>query len=266
VDGLIGKARLFIRLWFNPTLSWLFVCLAIQKQRHPVTKCAQILMSTLLRSSVIAAVALLAWCFWCAGIVWFNGGEGLNWLHGFHWGAIPVCAVIALGCAAAVARQNDPVRLLLFIVLAWAICFTAFAAGRAELYQIFGGSYFVGVTPLIMLALYGIAVSISLPWFASRLLTPLHWWTALYSAAALLLAMIFASLTVIYFPGGRHSDLFNAIRLGYPAFWTALLLPIALWAGVKRQKSARKISNLAVICNELRSAVPERAAKPPDSQ
>jgi hypothetical protein len=209
------------------------------------------LVSTISRFSAIAALAMLAWCLWYAGIVWFNGREGLNWLEGFHWGAIPVCAVIAAACAAAVARQNGPGRLLLFTAVASAICFAAFVAGRAELYQIFGGLNLIedAASP-VRLALYGIALSIALPGLASRLLTPLHWWTALYSAAALPLAVILASLTAIYFPGGRHADLFNAIRLGYPAFWTALLLPLTLWAGVKGQKS-----------EPLRLAAPAQAAE-----
>ena len=186
-------------------------------------------MKSIMRSGIIAAAALIAWQLWCIG----TAGEGLTWLQGFQWGAVPVSIMIATACAAAVIRDNSPTRLLLFIVTASATCFTAFAAGRAELYEVFGGIT-VNVAPLIRLALYGIAVSVSLPWLADRLLRPLHWWTALVSAAALVLAVTLACLTVAYFPGDRHPDLFNAIRLGYPVLWTALLLPAALWTGIKR--------------------------------
>ncbi len=192
-------------------------------------------MKTTARIGAISTAAVLALCLWRAGIAWFNGGEGLAWLDGFQWGAIPVCAVIAAACATAVvARDRDPVRLALFMLLTWAVCFSAFAAGRGELYEMFGGSLVADATPAIRLLLYAVAVSVSLPWLASRLLAPLHWWTALLCLGALPLADFLAYLTVAYFPDGRHSDEFNAIRLGYPAFWIALLLPAALWGGVKR--------------------------------
>lgn len=186
-------------------------------------------MTVIMRLGIIAAAALIAWRLWCIGIA----GEGLTWLQGFQWGAVPVSVMIAIACTAAVTRDNRPTRLLLFVVSASAICFAAFTAGRTELYDVFGG-FTANVAPLIRLALYGIAVSIGLPWLASRFFRPLHWWTALVVAGALMLAAVLAGLTVAYYPGDRHADLFNAIRLGYPVLWTALLLPAALRTGIKR--------------------------------
>jgi hypothetical protein len=66
------------------------------------------------------------------------------------------------------------------------------------------------------------------------LLKPLHWWTILLAMGALAMALLLAGVTVTCFPGGRRADLYNAIRLGYPVLWTALLLPAALWGGAKR--------------------------------
>ncbi len=203
-------------------------------------------MNTTIRFSAIAAAAALAWGLWCASITWFHGWDGLDWLQGFHWGAIPVCIAVAAACAVAVARNYEPARLSLFVILASVLCFAAFAAGRDELYQMFGGMDFVAfagrplrrvlyaAAPPLRLALYAIAVSVSLPWLASRLLAPLHGWTALLAMVALVLAVLLAAVTVTCFPGERHADLYNAIRLGYPVFWIALLLPAALWGGVRR--------------------------------
>jgi hypothetical protein len=194
-------------------------------------------MNTTTRFGAIAAAAVLAWSLWCAGIAWFNGWDGLNWLRGFHWGAIPVCVVIAAASAVAVAQNCEPARVSLFVILASAMCFAAFAAGRAELYQMFGSVYFTtDATPPVRLALYAIAVSVSLPWLAGRLLAPLHRSAALLAIGALTLAVLLAALTVAFFAGERHADPYNAIRLGYPVFWTALLLPAALWIGAGLRK------------------------------
>ncbi len=186
------------------------------------------------RAGIVVVAAALAWGIWCAGIAWFNGWEGLNWLWGFQWGAVPVCVVIAAASAVAVTRDHDAVRLSIFILLASGLCLGAFAAARAELYTLFSRALEpVGAGPHIRLALYGIAVAAGLTWLTLRLLTPLAWWTALCLAGALLLALPLALATVAVFPGERHSDFFNAIRLGYPVLWTALLVPFALWCGVK---------------------------------
>ena len=65
-------------------------------------------MEPLVRSATVLAAALVAWVSWYLGIGWFNGGEGLEWLHGFQWGALPASAAIAVGCAAAVVRDYSP--------------------------------------------------------------------------------------------------------------------------------------------------------------
>jgi hypothetical protein len=188
-------------------------------------------MEPLVRSATVLAAALVAWISWHLGIGWFNGGEGLEWLHGFQWGALPASAATAVACAAAVARHYQPWRLFAFLVLATALCLAGFAAVRDELYGLFVPA---GFAPLIRLALYWAAVSLGLVWLASRFLAPMRWWTALLLAAALALAPALAALTVIEFPGARHGDIYNAIRLGYPVLWAAILLPAALWLGRER--------------------------------
>ena len=192
-------------------------------------------MEPLVRSATVLAAALVAWVLWYLGIGWFNGSEGLEWLHGFQWGALPASAAIAVACAAAVARDYRPLRLSAFLVLATALCLAAFAAARDELYWLHSLMFVpAGFAPLIRLALYWAGVSLGLAWLASRFLAPMRWWTAPLLAAALALTQPLASLTVTEFPGGRHGDLYNAIRLGYPVLWIAILLPAALWLGRKR--------------------------------
>lgn len=184
-------------------------------------------MEPLVRFATVLAAALVAWTSWYLGIGWFNGSDGLEWLHGFQWGALPACLAIAVACIAAVAHDFRPWRLFTFLVLAAALSLAAFAAARDELYSF-------GPAQLIRLALYWAGVSLGLAWLAGRFLAPMRWWTALYLAAALALTLPLASLTVTGFPAERHGDLYNAIRLGYPVLWIALLLPAALWLGRKR--------------------------------
>ena len=99
-----------------------------------MTVTPSISMEPLARFATVLAAALVAWGLWYLGIGWFNGSEGLEWLHGFQWGALPASAAIALACAAAVAREWRPLRLSAFAALASALCLAAFAAARDELY------------------------------------------------------------------------------------------------------------------------------------
>ncbi len=204
------------------------------RQKQRMQTMSRIRFGAIGRASMVVVAAALAWGTWCAGIAWFNGWEGLNWLRGFQWGAFPVCVVIAAASAVAVTRDHDAVRRSIFILLASGLCLGAFAAARSELYAMYScGLEPAGAGPYIRLALYSIAVVAGITWLARWLLTPLAWWTALCLAGALLLALPLALATVAVFPGDRHPDFFNAIRLGYPVLWTALLVPFALWCGVK---------------------------------
>ncbi len=191
-------------------------------------------IEALARVAAVLAAALAAWAAWYAGIGWFNGSEGIEWLNGFQWGALPACAAIAVACAAAMARDYNLPRLLAFIAAATALSFAAFAGARDEIYA-FHSYVFMPPAPAhsVWLALYWLCVSAGLAWLANRLLAPVRWRAALYLAAGLILAVYFAYLTVSIFPAGRHEDMYNAIRLGYPAFWTAILLPAALRLGRK---------------------------------
>jgi hypothetical protein len=190
-------------------------------------------METHARLATVLMAALAAWGLWYLGISWFNGGEGLLWLHGFQWGALPASAAIALACVAAVAREWRPLRLSAFVVLASALCLAAFAVTRDELYSLNTRIFAPAGFASIRLALYWAGVSLGLAWLAGRLLAPMRRWTALYLAAGLALPLPLAALTVMVFPGERHGDLYNAIRLGYPVLWTAILVPAALWLGRK---------------------------------
>jgi hypothetical protein len=186
------------------------------------------------RAIAIAAAAFLACGLWRAGIVWLHGWNGPAWLQEFNWGAIPVCAVIAAVSAFAVAPRQRPGRLLLFILPAWGICVAAFTAGRAEVFAIFSVWFApMGDGPLLRLALYGIATAASLTGLAHLLLAPMRWWTAAGLAGALFLVLPLSGATAALFPDGGHVDSVNAVKLGYPVFWTALLVPAVLWAGVK---------------------------------
>ena len=190
---------------------------------------------TSLRFPAVLAAALLAWAAWYLGIVWFNGSEGLAWLRGFQWGALPACFFIAVACAAAAVHDFRPWRMLLFLAAATGLCFAAFAGARDELYLLHLRwlAPAAGPAPIVRLALYLAAVSASLAWLAGRLLGPMRPVTALYVADALALAPLCGYATVAVFPGDRHSDIYNAIRLGYPVFWAAILAPAALRLGRK---------------------------------
>lgn len=197
--------------------------------------------ATIMRACIIGATAVFAWFLWNAGITWFNPGDGLHWLNGFHWGAAPVCVVIAMASAVAIARDYQPIRLFLFIILTSGLCFIAFALGRDELYALYGRSYlqlptefaYLALLPFIWLAIYGVVIAIGLTALAS-LLAPVRWWTASCLMGVWLLIYPLSRLTISV---TMYRDIFDVIRLGYPVMWVTLLVPVALWCGRKSSKS-----------------------------
>jgi hypothetical protein len=123
----------------------------------------------------------------------------------------------------------------------------AFSAGRMEMIEMFAG-WFVPLESsqcLLRLALYGIAVSASLTRRANRFLAPMHLVDGDPSGGR----------TSHDRPGRRSGDhglsrtggdvdIINAIKPGYPVFWTALFVPAS--SGPRRPLIFNRIWRAAI--------------------
>jgi membrane protein YdbS with pleckstrin-like domain len=57
-------------------------------------------------------------------------------------------------------------------------------------------------------------------------------WTVLYVAAAFVLVVLASLLTIQLFPAlNRFTDFIHAVKMGYPAFWTVVLVSGAVALG-----------------------------------
>jgi hypothetical protein len=79
-------------------------------------------------------------------------------------------------------------------------------------------------------------VSTGLTLVVNRRLAAIHCWTGLLLAAALLLVMPLSVATIKIFPALNGSmDEIHSIKMGYPVFWTTVLVPVALRLGRKKR-------------------------------
>jgi hypothetical protein len=184
---------------------------------------------------VVLAGALAAWSMWWTEIWWFKGWNSLAWLSGYNWSAIPICLCIAAVSSIAPARSIPLGRRLCFVGIASLLMWGAFDIGRAALFEL-GQSWFPrggGLdTWLATLLLADVGVAFALFFCANKLLTPLHAWTSLLLLLALSAVAPLSAATIHLIPAVRgQTDAVHAVKMGYPVFWTALLIPLCLWLG-----------------------------------
>ncbi|HYR85045.1 MAG TPA: hypothetical protein VE422_13265 [Terriglobia bacterium] len=112
----------------------------------------------------------------------------------------------------------------------------AVVIARWAAFELFSGgiSGGTGLSAVIVLLLAGLIVSLGLTLAANRWLVPLHYWTGILVAVGLLLVLPISIATIKVFPALNGStDQIHSIKMGYPIFWTAVLVPIAMRLGRK---------------------------------
>ncbi len=191
-------------------------------------------MGNLVSLLVLTGGALLAWGLWLGEVCWIKGWTGLRWLAGFNWSALPICAMIVILCAGLLSGRGSGPGRLKFLTLGWALTMAAFVAGRWAAFALFSGP----TTPrqalpaIIAIVVSGIAVAFGLWAAANRWLAPLYAWTGLLVGVALLLVIPLSLATIRLIPALNGStDEIHAFKMGYPVFWTAWLVPLALRLG-----------------------------------
>ncbi len=141
----------------------------------------------------------------------------------------------------AAARARSSGRLM-FVGVGFVITIGAFAIARWAAFELFsggipGGS---GLGPAIALLLAGLIVSVGLTVAMNRWLVPLHYWTGILVAVGLILVLPLSFATIRVFPAfNGNLDEIHSIKMGYPVFWTAVLVPAALRLGRKSPTEAR---------------------------
>jgi len=192
----------------------------------------------LVQFAVCAIVGLVSWGLWIAEVCWIKGWTGLAWLSGFNWSSLPICGLIAGACSYLLAPHIRPTVRLNFILFASALTIAAFVIARLGLMELLSTWNVRGFAILAIgsILVAGLTVSIGLVALANRWLAPMHRWTAAIVAGALIAVLPLSFATVRFFPAlNGSSDGIHSIKMGYPVFWTALLVPLALQLGRKNK-------------------------------
>jgi len=210
-----------------------------------------------LRILWILLLAFLAFGLWYGEVRFVKGGEGLNWLEGYPWAAVPVCLAIALAAwiGAGQKRGRSAVRVAAFLLISWGILFLSFEIAKASLFALHSvgflfyfpemlkqGSlwdrlYELGLFLGVPLAV--ILTSVGLYWAIHLFLQRISQWTLLFLILGLILIMP-ASLATCHVLSAIdcRTDYFHAVKMGYPAFWAVALVGAA--AGLGRHVTKEK--------------------------
>lgn len=187
---------------------------------------------------VVVVGALIAWSMWWTEIWWVKGWNSLAWLSGYNWSAIPICLCIAAVSSIALGRAIPPMQRLRFVAIAALLMWAAFDIGRAALFEVGTAwttrSGLLFDTWLASLLLADVGVAFALFFCAHKLIAPLRPWTGLLLLLALSAVAPLSAVTIHLIPALRgQTDAVHAVKMGYPVFWTALLVPLCLWLGRK---------------------------------
>jgi hypothetical protein len=199
-------------------------------------------MVKVIRISLFLGGALVAWGFWLVELRWVKGWAGLAWLSGFNWSVLPACAVIVLMASYCVTADARWPRRVMFLGVGWAIAVSAFAMARWAAFELFSGGFPGRAVPgpgfVLLIAWLMVPVGFTIA--GKRWLGPLHYWTGTLMAADLLMVLPLSFLTIKVFPALNGStDQIHAIKMGYPVFWTAMLIPAAMGLGRKDGRFSR---------------------------
>jgi hypothetical protein len=125
---------------------------------------------------------------------------------------------------------------------------TSFLLERWTAFELFSGGAPAGINArtLATFILGAAIVPATLPWMSIRWLEPVCWRTVVYLAVVLVLVLPLSFATIQILPALNSStDQIHAIKMGYPVFWTALLLPVGLRLG---RRAVAKASVPRTLC------------------
>jgi len=187
-----------------------------------------------------------------------KGWEGLNWLTGYPWAAVPVCLAIALAAwiGAGSRKRVSAVRFIAFLILAWGLLLLCFELARSSLYTLHSVGFLLYLPDLLkqgslwnrlydLVLLLGIPLAVLLAgpglFLAIRLfLQRISQWTLLFLILGLIL-IVPASLATCHVLSAidYRTDYFHAVKMGYPAFWAVVLVGAAVMLGRKITKEVK---------------------------
>lgn len=182
-----------------------------------------------LRAGVVLGAALICWAAWVVEVFVLNG-RGRRVMSD-HRLALPLIAlVVAWSSSFAGGGRVSARRRWVFVAVAGALIFVAGVVARALVRELLSGSVFsMSLGHLLGLAVVAVALGLLLAGTAHGLLRSGPWvWPRVGLAFLAAVPLGFATIRVIPSFSGLMGDA-ETLRMGYPVFWFALLVPLAIW-------------------------------------
>ncbi len=183
---------------------------------------------------VVLGLALLSNALWLYEVVFVKGWEGLAWLRGFPRAAFAVCVVNAFCVMIPVLRWRtpEPLRSLGFLVMASGVLLFSFDMTRGALLRAWAAfvptqfslvEMFASTLGAVLLTVGGLHV-----FSRAFLVARLSRWNLVFLFCALALVPLLSDFTIVAIPSIHgHTDGIHAVKMGYPAFWSAVLLALS---------------------------------------
>lgn len=198
---------------------------------------------------VITGLGVLSSAAWLGEVVLLKGWDGLRWLEGYPSASFVGVACVALSVLVPihVKHRISVGRASLFVAIAFAIGWFSFDLARSCLYELHSPSAafmalsmdpsmawhftfrnLAGLASAALLSAVGFTVAVRL--FLARV----SWWMAGLFLAAIALVMPVSMLTILVVPAlNGKTDYLYVVKMGYPLFWTNILMGLVGWLGVR---------------------------------
>jgi hypothetical protein len=198
----------------------------------------------------IVGLGAISWMAWFGEVTLLIGWDGLRWLAVYPKAAFVgvACAAISVLLPARAERRLGVRRAGLFFLVASFIALVSFHLARSSIYALHSRSAaFMILAGERSMARLFIAKHVA-RLAASAVLTAggfalamgivrrhAGWRMAQVFLLALLLVMPMGALTIRVFPTSQgYTDYIHVVKMGYPLFWTTVLMGVASWIGARR--------------------------------
>lgn len=202
------------------------------------------LSDDLLGAFIVLAGAFASWGLWISEVLWVKGWNGLAWLNSFNWASVPICAIILFTSSYLIAPRAAVKSRTMFVGVGSLLAVIAFVAARWAVLELsasmFGASWML---PIFVLASSWLTQAVGLAVIANGYLASVRIWTAPLLAAALVLVWPLSLWTIRLLPAFNGSiGEIHSIKMGYPVFWTAIIVPLVLRVGLDKNAPSGRSS------------------------
>jgi hypothetical protein len=203
----------------------------------------------MLTGLAILALGGLSGAAWLAEVALLKGWEGLRWLDGYPnavFVGVP-CVVLSVALPILISRSTERKQFALFVASACLIAWLSFDLARNALlelhspsaaWMVLAGKPAMARTfiarELGALVSAGVLAAVGFTVAVRIFLAHVGWWTAGLFLLAIALVMPMGMLTIRVVPAlNGQTDYLHVVKMGYPLFWTNVLMGLASWLAVR---------------------------------